>query len=127
MKMKLLEPLLDAIEAFDHPVRMRIVEYLYDGRDATYTELLRMLGIRKGALTYHLKILTVAVVIYSLTSLDEDFADMHKAFYRLSPWGKAVVDGLMSSFSLLTEVEPESVPKAMTQTPVTEKKAISSS
>jgi len=127
MKMKLLEPLLDAIEAFDHPVRMRIVEYLYDGRDATYTELLRMLGIRKGALTYHLKILTVAVVIYSLTSLDEDFADMHKAFYRLSPWGKAVVDGLMSSFSLLTEVEPESVPKAMTQTPVTEKKAIFSS
>ena len=125
--MKLPEPLLDAIEAFDHPVRMRIVEYLYDGRDATYTELLRMLGIRKGALTYHLKILTVAAVIYSLTSLDEDFADIHKAFYRLSRWGKAMVDGLMSSFSLLTEVEPESVPKAMTQTPVTEKKAISSS
>ena len=110
--MQLPEPLLDAIEALDHPVRMRIVEYLYGGRDATYTELLRMLGVRKGALTYHLKILTVAAVIYTLSRLDKDFGDMHKAYYRLSPWGKAVVDGLMSSFDLLTAVEPESAPEA---------------
>jgi len=110
--LQLPEPLLDAIEALDHPVRMRIVEYLYGGRDATYTELLRMLGVRKGALTYHLKILTVAAVIYTLSRLDKDFGDMHKAYYRLSPWGKAVVDGLMSSFDLLTAVEPESAPEA---------------
>lgn len=106
------EELVDAVEALDHPVRARIVEYLYDGRDATYTELLRMLGVRKGTLTYHLKILTVAAVIYTLSRLDEDFGDMHKAYYRLSPWGKAVVDGLMSSFELLTAVEPEGVPEA---------------
>jgi DNA-binding transcriptional ArsR family regulator len=112
MSLQLPEPLLDAIEALDHPVRMRIVEYLYGGRDATYTELLRMLGVRKGTLTYHLKILTVAAVIYTLSRLDEDFGDMHKAYYRLSPWGKAVVDGLMSSFELLTAVEPEGEPEA---------------
>jgi DNA-binding transcriptional ArsR family regulator len=112
MNLQLPEPLLGAIEALDHPVRMRIVEYLYGGRDATYTELLRMLGVRKGTLTYHLKILTVAAVIYTLSRLDEDFGDMHKAYYRLSPWGKAVVDGLMSSFELLTAVEPEGAPEA---------------
>jgi DNA-binding transcriptional ArsR family regulator len=106
------DELRDAIEALDHPVRMRIVEYLYGGKDATYTELLRMLGVRKGTLTYHLKILTVAAVIYTLSRLDKDFGDMHKAYYRLSPWGKAVVDGLMSSFELLTAVEPEGTPKA---------------
>jgi DNA-binding transcriptional ArsR family regulator len=102
----------DAIEALDHPVRAKIVEYLYEGGDATYTELLRMLGVRKGALTYHLKILTVAAVIYTLSRLDKDFGDMHKAYYRLSPWGKAVVDGLMSSFKLLTTIEPEGAPEA---------------
>lgn len=93
--------LKDAIEALDNPMRMRIVEYLYDGHEATYTELLKMLGIRKGALTYHLKILTTAAVIYTLSRLDENFGDPHKAFYVLSPWGESVVDGLMSSFDLL--------------------------
>jgi len=121
------EPLLDAIEALDHPVRMRIVEYLYGGRDATYTELLRMLGVRKGTLTYHLKILTVAAVIYTLSRLDKDFGDMHKAYYRLSPWGKAVVDGLMSSFDLLTSIEPEGAPEAVAQTLAVEKKVTASS
>ena len=110
--MEIPDELRDAIEALDHPVRTKIVEYLYGGRDATYTELLRMLGVRKGTLTYHLKILTVAAVIYTLSRLDEDFGDMHKAYYRLSPWGRAVVDGLMSSFELLTAVEPESAPEA---------------
>jgi len=117
------DELRDAIEALDHPVRAKIVEYLYGGRDATYTELLRMLGVRKGALTYHLKILTVAAVIYTLSRLDEDFGDMHKAYYRLSPWGKAVVDGLMSSFELLTAVEPSSAPGV---SQVIEKKVVTS-
>jgi DNA-binding transcriptional ArsR family regulator len=120
------DELRDAIEALDHPVRTKIVEYLYGGRDATYTELLRMLGVRKGTLTYHLKILTVAAVIYTLSRLDEDFGDMHKAYYRLSPWGKAVADGLMSSFELLTAVEPEGTPEAVAQTPAIEKKAAAS-
>ncbi|MDP2901471.1 MAG: helix-turn-helix domain-containing protein [Candidatus Bathyarchaeota archaeon] len=97
--------LKDAIEALDNPVRMRIVEYLYDGHEATYTELLKMLGVRKGALTYHLKILTRAAVIYTLSRLDESFGDMHRAFYVMSPWGESVVDGLMSSFDLLLRPE----------------------
>ncbi len=95
--------LKDAIEALDNPVRMRIVEYLYDGHEATYTELLKMLGVRKGALTYHLKILTRAAVIYTLSRLDENFGDLHRAFYVLSPWGESVVDGLMSSFDRLVK------------------------
>ena len=124
--MEIPDELRDAIEALDHPVRTKIVEYLYGGRDATYTELLRMLGVRKGTLTYHLKILTVAAVIYTLSRLDEDFGDMHKAYYRLSPWGKAVVDGLKSSFDLLTSIEPEGAPEAVAQTPAIEKKAAAS-
>ncbi len=104
MSLVIPDPLRDAIEALDHPVRIKIVEYLYNGRRATYTELLNMLGIRKGALTYHLKILTVAAVVYSLQRLDE-LGDMHKAYYVLSPWGESVVDGLMSSFDLLLKPE----------------------
>ncbi len=92
--------LTDAIEALDNPVRLRIVEYLYDGHEATYTELLRMLGVKKGSLSYHLNMLAGAAITDTLTTLDENFGDFKKATYRITPWGRAVVDGLMSSFDI---------------------------
>ncbi len=95
--------LRDAVEALDHPVRVKIVEHLYDGHEATYTELLRMLGVRKGSLTYHLNMLTRAAVVDALSRLDEGFGDPRRAYYVLSPWGRAVVDGLMSSYERLVE------------------------
>jgi len=99
--------LKDAIEALGHPVRIKIVEYLYDGREATYTELLRVTGVRKGSLTYHLDILTRAAVVGAWSRLDGNLGDMRRAGYMLSPWGKEVIDGLISNYYSM--ISPEKV------------------
>lgn len=87
----------DAAEALGHPIRLKIVEYLYDGHMATYTELLNMLGIRKGSLTYHLKILGLCGIVYSKQRLGE-LGDFHRARYELAPWGKIVGDSLLAGY-----------------------------
>ncbi|MCX6649405.1 MAG: helix-turn-helix domain-containing protein [Candidatus Bathyarchaeota archaeon] len=106
--------LKDAVEALDHPIRVRVVEYLYDGRVATYTELLNMLGVRKGSLTYHLKVLGQCGVVFSKQRLDE-LGDFHRAHYVLSPWGRRVVDGLLESYNSLVYPDREKL-KAVAET-----------
>jgi DNA-binding transcriptional ArsR family regulator len=102
-----------AVEALGHPVRVRVVEYLYDGRVATYTELLKMLGVRKGSLTYHLKVLSQCGIVFSKQRLDE-LGDFHRAHYVLSPWGRVVVDGLLSSYDSVVNPRAEA-PRAVAE------------
>ena len=95
----------DAAGALGHPIRLKIIEHLYDGHMATYTELLNMLGVKKGSLTYHLNILGQCGIVYSKQRLSE-LGDFHRARYELAPWGKVVVDSLLAGYYSVVSSAP---------------------
>jgi DNA-binding transcriptional ArsR family regulator len=77
-----------------HPIRRKILQILNE-TPATYTELLKMLGVETGFLNYHLEKLS------ELISKDEANR------YRLSEFGKASLNLVKSVESPVTEIKKD--------------------
>lgn len=105
--------LKNAIKGLDNDLRLKIVEYLVENGETSYSKILKVLEIKnKGKLTFHLRELSKSGVIdrFELLGTKTD----EKSFYNISPFGRSVVNSLMSSL-LPTETklhEPSLIPLA---------------
>jgi DNA-binding HxlR family transcriptional regulator len=105
--------LKNAIKGLDNDLRLKIVEYLAENGETSYSKILKGLKIKnKGKLTFHLRELSKSGVIerFELLGTKTD----EKSFYNVSPFGRGVVNGLMSSLlpTETTLLEPFPIPRA---------------
>lgn len=88
--------LKNAIKGLDNDLRSKIVEYLVENGETSYSKILKELEIKnKGILTFHLRELSKSGVIERLELLGSK--KDQKSFYNVSPFGRNVINGLMSS------------------------------
>jgi DNA-binding transcriptional ArsR family regulator len=86
----------NALKGLDNDLRLKIVEYLVENGETSYSKILKGLEIKnKGKLTFHLRKLSESGVIDRLELLGSNTDE--KSFYNISPFGRNVVNGLMSS------------------------------
>ena len=85
----------EAVSALDNERRWRIVELVQDNEELAYTELLRILDVRKGSLTHHLNILMEGGILDNYSK--GGFGGPYSSYYRLSRFGRDFLAGLLSS------------------------------
>lgn len=89
--------LKEAIKGLDNESRWKILEYLIENGETSYTNLLNALKIsNKGKLTFHLRRLSKSAILNRYEILGTETGE--KSFYNISPFGKDVINGLMSAF-----------------------------
>lgn len=101
------EEVKEAVSALSHRTRWRIVDSFLENDSLSYTELLLRLKVRKGTLTHHLNRLMESGLIDNYSG--RDFGDPFSSYYQLSPFGKDLVTGILSSvqFKIIPrQVEP---------------------
>jgi len=89
------EEIKEALSALDHNIRWRIIEMIEENSEMSYTGLLKKLAVQKGCLTYHLNRLMETGVLDNYSR--EEFNGPYSSFYQLSPFGKDLIAGLLSS------------------------------
>jgi DNA-binding HxlR family transcriptional regulator len=101
-----------AIEGFDNPLRWKILEYLVEHGETSYSNLLKALNINnKGKLTFHLRELSKNALLNRFEVIGIKTGE--KSFYDISPFGRSLINGLMSAFTQQLEIRPwlERVPE----------------
>jgi DNA-binding MarR family transcriptional regulator len=87
----------DIVKGLDNDLRWKILEHLINNGSMSYSQLLKELNTRKGSLTFHLGALSKSAIIERYENLSDKTGN--KSFYELSPIGKEVVNGLLSSLA----------------------------
>jgi DNA-binding HxlR family transcriptional regulator len=90
------EDVKTAVSALSHQIRWRIIELIQEHEKLSYTEMLQRLAIHKGSLTHHLNRLMEAGMIDNYS--EDGFFGPFSSYYQLSPFGKDLLMGLLSSF-----------------------------
>jgi hypothetical protein len=88
------EEITKAIWALDHEIRWKIVERLLSDEALSYSELQSSVNASNGDLNYHLQILQRGALIQQFAG--ESF-ERHNSFYRLSPFGRKILQNLAMS------------------------------
>jgi len=91
-------PLKEAIKGLDNESRWKIIEYLTENGESSYSTLLNDLKVEnKGILTFHLQELSKGALINRY----EIFGNTTKkrSFYDISSFGKNMINNLMLTFS----------------------------
>jgi DNA-binding Lrp family transcriptional regulator len=90
-----LKEINSTIKALDSPIRRSILIYIEEAGRLSYSEIKDFLGISKGKLNYHLKILISSGMIRNY--LIEDDSEYY-SFYQVSKLGRDIVEGIFSAF-----------------------------
>ncbi len=96
------------INGLDHKVRQAILVLLIHNHSLSFTELAKLLGLSKGALSHHLGKLQNSALVRNYSK--SDFVGPYDSYYSLSKFGESLVDSLTRS------VQPSS-PKSIVYTP----------
>jgi DNA-binding transcriptional ArsR family regulator len=88
----------DILKGLDSEERLSILELLINNENMSYTQLLDNLDVKyKGSLNYHLNMLSKSAIIERRENLAHTSGN--KSFYEISPIGKEVINGLLSSLA----------------------------
>lgn len=103
------EEIKEALSALSQRIRWRIIELIREEKSMSYTEILVRLGIQKGSLTYNLDRLMEAGILDNYSG--EEFGGPYRSYYQLSPFGKDLIAGILSSIEVPPFLERKEKPQ----------------